>query len=329
MFRARSPFGGHRGRHAAPRDPSALQRGTKKVWRRRAVVVPMLLAIAVTASASSTTLIRVHKGDTLSAIAARYHTSVDRLVALNDLPGNGDLIYAGQTLRIPSGQHHRRHHHKARDAHRHHAAHIETIWHTVVEGDTVDGLAARFHVRPERIAKRNHLPKSLVIVLGERLAIPHLVRGHRQQSVSSAIAAQRALLNRHREPSRDEVAQIIRATAAKWGLDERLALAIAWQESGFNMQEVSPVGAIGTMQVMPYTGVYLSDDVVHRDLDLFDAHDNVTAGVALLSVLTHEAKNERRAVAGYYQGLQSVRDHGMFRSTKRYVANVMALRDRF
>jgi soluble lytic murein transglycosylase-like protein len=104
---------------------------------------------------------------------------------------------------------------------------------------------------------------------------------------------------------------------------------VSWQESGFNMREVSPVGAIGTMQVMPYTGAYLSDQVVHRRLDLFEARDNITAGVALLSVLTHEAKSERQAVAGYYQGLQSVRDHGMFRATKRYVANVMALRDRF
>jgi hypothetical protein len=83
------------------------------------------------------------------------------------------------------------------------------------------------------------------------------------------------------------------------------------------------------MQVMPYTGAYLSADVVHRNLDLLDAHDNVTAGVALLSVLTHEAKSERLAVAGYYQGLQSVREHGMYRATKRYVADVMALRDRF
>jgi soluble lytic murein transglycosylase-like protein len=122
---------------------------------------------------------------------------------------------------------------------------------------------------------------------------------------------------------------IIRRISARWGLDPRLALAISWQESGFNMREVSPVGAIGTMQVMPYTAAYLAQDVVHHPLDLFRARGNITAGVALLSVLTHEAKSEREAVAGYYQGLQSVRDHGMFRSTKRYVANVMALRDHF
>jgi LysM repeat protein len=284
--------------------------------------MPLVLAAVVTASASSITLIRVHPGDTLSAIAARYHTTVSRLIELNDLPGNGDLIYAGQQLRVPRG--HAHHHHRHHKAH----GHLGTIWHTVVSGDTVDGLAAHYNVKPEAIARRNHLSKSLVIVLGERLAIPHRVATIEQQ-ISASVARQLRILDRHAEPSRDGVAALIRSTAAKWGLDDKLALAISWQESGFNMREVSPVGAIGAMQVMPYTGAYVSADVVHRQLDLLDARDNITAGVALLSVLTHEAKSERLAVAGYYQGLQSVRDHGMFRSTKQYVANVMVLRERF
>lgn len=314
-------FGAHRARHAAPRETSAARRSADRIWRRRAVVLPLVLAAVVTASASSITLIRVHPGDTLSAIAARYHTTVARLIELNDLPGNGDLIYAGQTLRVPTG--HRHHGHR-----RVHSTHVTTIWHTVVVGDTVDGLAARYHVRPAAIARRNHLPKSLVIELGERLAIPHRVAG-RGSTTTRAANRELRILDRHPEPSHSAVAALIRSTSEAWGLDDRLALAISWQESGFNMREVSPVGAIGAMQVMPYTAAYLSADVVHRDLDLLDARDNVTAGVALLSVLTHEAKSERRAVAGYYQGLQSVRENGMFRSTRRYVADVMALRDRF
>jgi LysM repeat protein len=301
---------------------AVVGRSAHRVWRRRNVAVPLILAALVTGSASGITLIRIHPGDTLSGIALRYHTSVARLVAINHLPGNGDLIYAGQSLKVPTGH---RGHHAA-----HHAGRGQVVvtWHTVVEGDTVDGLAKRYHVTRERIAKRNHLPKSLVIVLGQRLAIPHRVHGA-ATPVGSGIARARRLLAHHAEPSRTEVASMIRAVAARWHLDPKLALAVSWQESGFNMREVSPVGAIGTMQVMPYTGAYLSDQVVHRRLDLFEARDNITAGVALLSVLTHEAKSERQAVAGYYQGLQSVRDHGMFRATKRYVANVMALRDRF
>jgi LysM repeat protein len=303
-----------------------IRRTSAKIWRRRAIAIPLVLAAAVTGSASGITLIRVHPGDTLSEIAARYHTSVAHLVALNDLPGNGNLIYAGQTLKVPGASHHSGH-----AATHHGSSHLVTTWHTVVSGDTVDGLAARYHVSPARIAKRNHLPKSLVIVLGERLAIPHRVHGSQAATVpvGTGIAHERRLLAKHSEPSRDEVRSMIRATAGRWSLDPRLALAIAWQESGFNMREVSSVGAIGTMQVMPYTGAYLSTDVVHRPLDLYNAQDNITAGVALLSLLTHEAKSVQQAVAGYYQGLQSVRDHGMYRSTKQYVANVMSLRASF
>jgi soluble lytic murein transglycosylase-like protein len=147
--------------------------------------------------------------------------------------------------------------------------------------------------------------------------------------VTSTALADRTLLARRAEPSQTQLAGIIRSTAARWSLDPALALAISWQESGWNMRAVSPVDAIGAMQIMRYTGSYLATDVVHRSLDLYDAQDNVTAGVALLSVLTHEASSTRQAVAGYYQGLQSVRDNGMYASTKAYVANVMALRQRY
>jgi hypothetical protein len=69
-------------------------------------------------------------------------------------------------------------------------------------------------------------------------------------------------------------------------------------------------------------------DVLGRDLELTDTRDNITAGVALLKVLL-DAAPERVAVAGYYQGLAGVREHGMYRDTRRYVANVLALKERF
>jgi N-acetylmuramoyl-L-alanine amidase len=274
------------------------------VWRRRTLAVPIALVAALTGSASGVALIRVHSGDTLSAIAARYHTSVARLIALNNLPGDGDLIYAGQALKIPSSQ----------PA----SSRPTTVYHVVVAGDTLDGIADRYHVKPMTIAKRNHLPRSLVVVLGARLAIPQRVTIH-------ATTEQTSLADRP-EPTRDEIASLIRTTSAHWGLDPRLALAISWQESGWNMREVSSVGAIGAMQIMPTTGAYLSDQVVHRQLDLGDAQDNITAGVALLSLLTHDASSLPQAIAGYYQGLGSVRQHGMYASTKQYVADVLALR---
>jgi LysM repeat protein len=283
---------------------SLARRAVAAVWRRRTIAIPIALAAAITGSASGVSVIRIHSGDTLSAIALRYHTTLARLIALNNLPGDGDLIYAGQALKIPSSQ----------PA----STRSTTTYHTVVAGDTLDGIAQHYHVSPLTLARRNHLPRSLVVVLGTRLAIP-------QRVTTRSTGAQSALDNRP-EPTRDEIDSMIRTTSAKWGLDPRLALAISWQESGWNMREVSPVGAVGAMQIMPATGTYLSDEVVHRQLDLGDAQDNITAGVALLSMLTHEVSSLPQAVAGYYQGLGSVREHGMYRSTKQYVADVLALR---
>lgn len=296
------------------------------IWRRRVIALPLALAAALTASASGMSRITVHSGDTLSAIALRYHTTVARLIALNHLPGNGNIIYAGQLLKVPGAAH----------AGSSTTSHMGTIHHTVVSGDTLYGIAARYHVSPTVIARRNHLPKSLTVVLGQRLAIPHRVTTHHtRRAPSSAPTAttqathDRLYLSHRSEPSQSQVGAMIRATASRWGVDPSLALAIGWQESGWNMRAVSGVDAIGAMQVMRYTGSYLSADVVHRTLNLFNAQDNITAGVALLSVLTNEASSTRQAVAGYYQGLQSVRDHGMYASTKLYVANVLALRQRY
>jgi len=312
---------------SARRLPAVLRHWGAVLWRWRVGAVPVVLAVALTASVSGGgRVITIQPGDTLSAIAMRYHTTVAALVRLNHLPGDGNLIYAGQALRLPGS---------GRQPHASHHSRTTVIYHTVVPGDTLYGIAAYYHANPAVIARRNHLPKSLVVMLGQHLAIPHRVHQQRPATggvsgrPSTAASHDRWVLARRHEPSRNQVEAIIRATATRWRLDPRLALAVSWQESGFNMRVVSPVDAIGAMQVMRYTGSYLATDVVHRPLNLYNAHDNITAGVALLSVLTHEASSTPQAIAGYYQGLQSVRDHGMYADTKQYVANVMALRSRF
>jgi soluble lytic murein transglycosylase-like protein len=184
-------------------------------------------------------------------------------------------------------------------------------------------------VSPRTIARRNHLPRSLVVVIGQRLAITRRVH----VTAPSSTPVRRVgphLFTGRAVPAPGQVKDIVRATARRWGVDSRLALAIAWQESGFNQRWVSATGAVGAMQVEPYTGDYLSRWIVHRPLDLYDAHDNATAGVALLSVLLRETRgNEKKAVAGYYQGLASVQSRGMYDDTKAYVRSVLALRQRF
>lgn len=297
--------------------------------RMRVLVAPLAvlvaLAAAVTAAAPGFVHIRVNRGDTLTAIAARHHTTIKELVALNHLPGNGNLIYAGQTLAVPAppqpaGP----------------TTVVTEVRHKVVSGDTLIGIAQRYHVSTASIAARNHLPRSLVVMLGTTLVIPvpHQVSAttppqrHYPAAVTAAAAQHRAEMARRSVPSHAQMRNIIAATARQLGVDPALALAVSWQEAGFNQRMVSAADAIGAMQVVPSTGNFVSRYVVGRQLDLLNAHDNALAGVALLRQLLRAAP-VGQAVAGYYQGLASVQSRGMYADTKAYVANVLALRERF
>ena len=205
-------------------------------------------------------------------------------------------------------------------------------------GDSLYGLAARYHADWREIARRNHLPSSLVVMLGQRLRIPVKVTvttakpattaPHYPAAVTQAAARHRAALTRASVPDRWAVRAMVKDTAKRYGVDPALALAVAYQESGFQQRVVSPADAVGVMQVVPSTGRWVSTYVVGRPLNLLSARDNIIAGVALLRVLTRSAKVDQ-AVAGYYQGLASVRQRGMYSDTKRYVANVLSLRTYF
>lgn len=311
----------------APERPSSRRRASLRLARN--IGVPLLLAGLVTAGSPGWGLYMIKRGDTLSEIAVRYDTTVAKLVEVNRLPGNGNLIIAGTSLKVPGsggtgggggGRVHR-----------------------VVTGDTLSGIAARYGVSQDAVKRANGIGRSNVVMLGATLRIPGGSRGSGgsaknssnsfagrtySSSVVNAASHNRSLLARRNLPSRDGMRAIIAAKARANGVDPALALAVSYQESGWNMRAVSVANAVGAMQVIPSTTDWISG-VVGRRLNPLDPHDNATTGVVLLRILNQSASSERQAVAAYYQGLRSVRENGMFPDTKRYVANVMALRARF
>lgn len=313
--------------------PSTRRRPRQRGWRSAgAVAVPLLLAALVTAGSPGWGLYTVRQGDTLSAIADRYGTTVAKLVQVNRLPGNGNLILAGGTLRVPGGSTGQ-------------SAGTAGRTHLVVSGDTVSGISARYGVSATALKRANGIGANNVVRLGATLRIPaggaakggggaqpsggNTFAGRTYaSSVVSAAAENRARLARRGAPSREQMRDIIAATARKHGVDPALALAVSYQESGWNQSVVSVANAVGAMQVIPTTSDWISG-VVGRRLDPLDARDNATTGVVLLDILTRSAANERQAIAAYYQGLRSVRENGMYSDTRRYVANVLALRQRF
>ncbi len=296
------------------------------------------------AAAATTVRYTVRSGDTVSHIAARYHTTVAAVIAANGLDSRA-FIRAGQTLKVPTttgGS--------ATGTASAAPAPAPTptpaaASYTVRSGDTVSHIAARYQTTVAAVIAANGLDSRAFIRIGQTLTVPTTTGGSAQPVTSGLVdstfagrtypEATVASANQNKAtllsigvPTREQMQALVIKTAREYGVDPALAQAIAYQESGFNHASVSPANAIGCMQVIPSSGQWASD-LVGRDLNLLDPQDNVTAGVVILRQLLRSAGDASTAIAGYYQGLSSVRSNGMFADTRRYVANVRTLTSRF
>jgi soluble lytic murein transglycosylase-like protein len=116
------------------------------------------------------------------------------------------------------------------------------------------------------------------------------------------------------------IRDLVRAEAAKQGVDERLALAIALQESRFGVELNSPKGARGPMQLMPGTAA------MYNVTDVCNPVENVRGGVSYLKDLGAAFQGNMMLVAAAYnagaervyqaQGVPAISE------TVRYVASV-------
>jgi hypothetical protein len=142
-------------------------------------------------------------------------------------------------------------------------------------------------------------------------------------------AALRGRPSRPSRPSRpnsvSEVQLLLDHWAAHYGVSAHLVRGLAWMESGYNNRLVSSTGARGVMQVEPYTWRFVEDVLIgHRVRH--GANGNVHVGVAYLRHLLIDFHGDtRRALAGWYQGEQAVRDRGMYKETKVFVRDVLSL----
>jgi soluble lytic murein transglycosylase-like protein len=115
-----------------------------------------------------------------------------------------------------------------------------------------------------------------------------------------------------------------------YGVDAHLVAALAWMESGFNNEMVSPAGAVGVMQITPDTWDYVEQVLLLGRTVPHDADGNVRIGVAYLHHLLHVfGGDERQALAAYYQGARALQDAGFLPGTKQYVDDIIALKARF
>jgi soluble lytic murein transglycosylase-like protein len=124
--------------------------------------------------------------------------------------------------------------------------------------------------------------------------------------------------------------QAIEAAARTYGHDADLLRAIIHVESRGNPNAVSPVGAIGLMQVMPTTAAGLGLAEPRRAL--FDPEANIRTGAIYLRRLTNMFSGRMDlVVAAYNAGEGSVRRYKdtipPFPETQAYVRDVMARYD--
>ena len=186
--------------------------------------------------------------------------------------------------------------------------------HVVRPGETLTSIAARHGTTVYAIAQRNRIDPRGVLLTGARLVVPAGTTLARASGRTSS--------------SRPSVTASIDRWAAHYGVDARLVRALAWQESGFQNHVVSSARAAGVMQVTPATWSFVELFVIGRSIPR-TTDGNVRVGVAFLAHLLRQFRGDvRLALGAYHQGPASVRQDGLWGVTRRFVANVLALRGR-
>lgn len=134
-----------------------IANGDRATWMKYAAkggtVKPAPTPSPAPAPKPSGTTYTVVSGDTLSGIGARYGVSWQAIQQANGIK-NANLIYPGQKLVIPAGT----------------APTPRTY--TVVSGDTLSGIGARYGVSWQAIQQANGIKNADLIYPGQKLVIP-------------------------------------------------------------------------------------------------------------------------------------------------------------
>lgn len=122
-------------------------------------------------------------------------------------------------------------------------------------------------------------------------------------------------------PARREVVNTVIELAPRFGVEPRLALAIAAVESAFNPAAVSPKNAQGVMQLIPDTAARFNVR------DSLDARQNIAGGLAYLRWLLAYFEGDVRLVAAAYNAGEGAveRYQGVppYAETRAYVDRVL------
>jgi LysM repeat protein len=239
----------------------------------------------------------VSPGDTLSAIAQRFHTTVTAIGVASRIDVSKPILI-GSTLRVPVTTHV--------------GSAVAVSLYRVRAGDTLSGIALRDGVSLGALTDLNGLDPTAPLLVGTRLALP-------AGTIANAPLAF----------SGSSVHDSIIRWSDHYGVNRHLVAALAWMESGYNNELVSPAGAVGVMQITPDTWDYVEQVLLLGQPVPHTPDGNVRIGVAYLHHLLHiYGGGQRQALAAYYQGARSLQQDGLLPGTNQYVDDILALEQR-
>jgi soluble lytic murein transglycosylase-like protein len=278
--------------------------------------VLVLALFPVTASANYAHV--VQPGETLTSVAAVDGLSIEAIASANGISPEAQLI-SGQTLWIPPRT-------TANAALGAAAATSGTTEQVAATSSQVATTASRTSTAGDPDEDGDTDTDAATTTSSKTTAQPSTT-AETSTAASRTSAVSGGPIPTPERVSSTEIAGVADANAVPAALAE----AIAWQESGWNNDVVSSIGAVGVMQIVPTTWTWIDRYLTPANpLGTASASENLRAGMLLLhQLLGLTGGNEQLAVAGYYQGLGSVRRFGMYPSTRHYVADVMALAARF
>lgn len=277
-------------------------------WRRRVAatlaLTGVLMGVAPGVVRAETYV--VQPGDTLSEIARDHAVSMSEVLRLNGLT-DPHRIRAGQRLELPSTGGGTT------------GAPATGGSYVVQPGDALSIIARDHGVSLDALMAANGITNPHRVRAGATLMIPG-------QAASVSLPA--AIAN---DPVRRSYVPLFQEWAGRNGIDPNLLMGLAWQESGWNNDAVSSVGAVGIGQLMPGTSVWVAERFIGRpDLDPAVPEDNIRISARYLRYLLDRSGGDVEiALAGYFQGPNSVNRDGVLDISEGYVANVLELSRRF
>jgi LysM repeat protein len=269
------------------------------------VAATVFVAVAgLVVGGSPATAYTVRQGDTLWKISRQTGFSVSDLARVNGI-SDPSRIYPGQQLQTaapPAPP----------------AAAPAGATYRVRSGDTLWSISRRTGVSVADLARLNSLQAPFVIHPGQQLKV----------SQAPSAAATVAPASPKRSVSVSAARALLTKAANDHGLRPSFVLALSYWESGWNQDVVSSTGAVGLMQIEPYTAAYAGPRYLGRKVDISDARDNTELGAALLRAYVDEFNDPKLALAAYYQGPSAVRRYGIYPSSQSYVDGIWDIRNR-